>query len=76
VTVWVGFMAPARTPAPVVDALHREISRVLAMPQVKQRIAEMGGYTMPLSPAQFGAFVRAEIDKWGTVVRQAGIKPE
>ncbi len=76
VTVWVGFMAPSRTPAPVVDALHREISKVLAMPQVKQRIAEMGGYTMPLSPAQFGAFVRAEIDKWGTVVRQAGIKPE
>lgn len=76
VTVWVGFMAPGKTPAPIVEALNRDISRVLAMPQVKQKIAEMGGVTVPMSPAQFNAFVKAEIDKWGAVARQANIKPE
>ena len=76
VTVWVGFMAPGRTPSVVIDTLNREIAKVLAQPAVKQRIAEMGGWTVPMSPAQFGAHVRSEIDKWGTVVRQAGIRAE
>jgi tripartite-type tricarboxylate transporter receptor subunit TctC len=49
---------------------------VLALPQVRQKIAEMGGVTVPMSPAQFNAFVKAEIDKWGAVARQANIKPE
>jgi tripartite-type tricarboxylate transporter receptor subunit TctC len=76
VTVWVGLMAPGRTPAPVVEFLNREVSRLLATPAMKQRIAEMGGWTVPLSPAQFGAYVRSEIDKWTTVARQAGIRAE
>lgn len=76
VTVWVGLIAPAKTPTAVVDALHRDIGRVLAMPQVKKRIAEMGGSTPVMSPAQFDGFIRAEIEKWGAVVKQAGIKAE
>jgi tripartite-type tricarboxylate transporter receptor subunit TctC len=76
VTVWVGFMAPGRTPAPIVEALNRDIGKVLGQPAVRQRIAEMGGWTVPMTPAQFGTYVRAEIDKWGTVVRQAGIRAE
>jgi len=76
VTVWVGFMAPGKTPAPVIDTLNREISKILAQPHVKQRVAEMGGVTVPMSPAQFATFVRGEIDKWGVVVKQAGIKPD
>jgi tripartite-type tricarboxylate transporter receptor subunit TctC len=76
VTVWVGLLAPAKTPPAVVSKLHTDIANVLAMPQVKQRIADMGGATIPMSPEQFGAFIRSEIDKWGAVVRQAGIKAE
>ncbi len=76
VTVWVGLLAPAKTPAPVVATLHTEIAKVLAMPHVKKRIADIGGVTMPLSPAQFGDFIRGEIDKWSTVIRQANIKAE
>ena len=76
VTVWVGLMAPGRTPAPVVEALNREVSRLLATPAVKQRIAEMGGWTVPMTPPQFGAYVRSEIDKWTTVARQAGIRAD
>jgi len=76
VTVWVGLLAPAKTPPAVVSKLHTDIASVLAMPQVKQRIADMGGATIPMSPEQFGAFIRSETDKWGAVVRQAGIKAE
>ncbi len=76
VTVWVGLMAPGRTPAPVVEMLNREVARLLATPAVKQRIADMGGWTVPMTPAQFGTYVRSEIDKWTTVARQAGIRAD
>jgi tripartite-type tricarboxylate transporter receptor subunit TctC len=76
VQVWVGFMAPGRTPPAVVNTLHREITQVLALPHVRQKIAEMGGATLPMTPAEFGAYVRAEIDKWGQVARTAGIKAD
>ena len=61
VTVWVGLLTHAK---------------VLAMPHVRQRLAEMGGASQPWTPEQFAAFIRGEIDKWGAVVRQAGIKAE
>lgn len=76
VTVWVGFMAPGKTPPAVIETLHREITKLLAQPHVKQRIAEMGGVTMSMSSAQFSSFVRTEIDKWGAVSKQANIKPD
>jgi len=76
VTVWVGFMAPGKTPPAIIETLNREITRILAQPQIKQKVADMGGVTVPMSPAQFNSFVRAEIDKWGVVVKQAGIKPD
>ena len=44
--------------------------------RVKRRLAEMGGASLPMTPAQFGAFIAAETEKWGAVVRQAGIKAE
>ncbi|HPU52988.1 MAG TPA: tripartite tricarboxylate transporter substrate binding protein [Burkholderiaceae bacterium] len=76
VVVWVGLLVPSKTPPAVVDTLHSEVTRVLAMPQVKKRIADMGGWTSPMTPAQFNAFIRSEIDKWSAVVKQAGIKAE
>jgi tripartite-type tricarboxylate transporter receptor subunit TctC len=76
VTVWVGLMAHSRTPPERIAALHAEIAKVLALPHVKKRLADMGGASQPWSPAQFDAFIRAEIDKWGQVVRQAGIRAE
>ena len=76
VTVWVGLVAPAKTPPAAVERLHSDIARVLAMPHVKKRIADMGGVTWDMTPAQFGAFIRAETEKWGVVVKQAGIRAE
>jgi tripartite-type tricarboxylate transporter receptor subunit TctC len=76
VNVWVGLMASSKAPPAALARLHAEVMRVLAMPQVKQRLAEMGGASAPMTQEQFGAFIRSEIDKWGAVVRQAGIKVE
>jgi len=76
VVVWVGLLVPSKTPPAVIDTLHTEISRVLAMPQVKKRIADMGGWTTPMTPAQFNGFIRSETEKWAVVVKQAGIKAE
>jgi tripartite-type tricarboxylate transporter receptor subunit TctC len=76
VTVWVGLMAPGKTPPAIIDTLNREVAKILAQPQIKQKVAEMGGATIPMSPAEFSAFVRAEIDKWGAVTKAANIKAE
>lgn len=76
VVVWVGLLTSSKVPAPTVERLHAEVAQVLAMPSVKQRLAEMGGASLPMSPAQFGAFIAAETEKWGAVVRQAGIRAE
>ena len=74
VTVWVGLMAPGKTPPAIIDNLNREVAKILAQPQIKQKVAEMGGATIPMSPAEFNGFVRAEIDKWGAVTKAANIK--
>ena len=76
VNVWVGLLTSAKAPAAHREFLHSEVVKVLAMPAVKQRLAEMGGESMPMSAAQFGEFIRSEIDKWAAVVREAGIKAE
>ncbi len=76
VTVWVGLLTHGKTPPEVAARLHTEVAKVLALPHVKQRIAEMGGVTLPMNAAQFGAFIQAEIEKWGVVVRRAGIKAD
>lgn len=74
VTVWVGLLTNAKSPPAAIAALHRDIAKVLALPQVRQRLREMGGASLPMTPQQFGEFIRQETEKWGTVVRQAGIK--
>jgi tripartite-type tricarboxylate transporter receptor subunit TctC len=76
VVVWVGLLTSSKVPAPIVERLHAEIAQVLAMPEVRRRLAEMGGASLPMSTAQFGAFIAAETEKWGVVVRQAGIRAE
>jgi tripartite-type tricarboxylate transporter receptor subunit TctC len=76
VQVWVGLVAPGRTPSPIVQTLHREVSAVLALPAVRQRLHEMGGSPEAWSQAQFSDYVRAETDKWAAVVKQAGIKAD
>jgi tripartite-type tricarboxylate transporter receptor subunit TctC len=73
---WGGFGAPKNTPAEIVDKLNREINAALVVPNVKARLADLGGTVLPGSPADFGKLIAAETEKWGKVIRTAGIKGE
>jgi tripartite-type tricarboxylate transporter receptor subunit TctC len=73
---WYGIGAPKGTPAEIVERLNREINAGLADPRLKARLADLGGVPMPMNPAEFGALVAAETEKWGKVIRTANIKPE
>ena len=68
-----GFMLPAGTPAPVVELLHREVVRVMAMPDVKEKLLSMGFDPVAGTPGEFAEWIRSEIPRWGKVIRDAGI---
>lgn len=73
---WAGFVVPAATPKDVVARLNAEIVRVLSLPEVKQRLLEQGAEAMPGSPEQFGQMMKAEIAKWGRIIREKNIQAD
>jgi tripartite-type tricarboxylate transporter receptor subunit TctC len=75
-STWYGVGAPRNTPAEIVERLNREINAALADPKMKARIADLGGTAFSGSPADFGKFIADETEKWGKVVRFAGMKSE
>jgi tripartite-type tricarboxylate transporter receptor subunit TctC len=75
-SAWFGLGAPKATPADIIEKLNTEINAALADPKMKARLAELGGTPMIGSPADFGRLIGAEIEKWGRVVKFAGMTPE
>jgi tripartite-type tricarboxylate transporter receptor subunit TctC len=75
-STWFGILAPAATPAPVVDRLNAEFAKALALPDIAKKIVELGAAFVPNTPAEFGAFLRADLEKWRRVVRDSGAKFE
>ena len=73
-SVWHAFIAPKGTPAAVVDRLRAEIHKALADPQVKERLAGLGAVVSPTTSQELGALVRAEHERYGRLIREAGIK--
>jgi tripartite-type tricarboxylate transporter receptor subunit TctC len=73
-TAWDGTCAPASTPAAVIDKLNATINAGLADPALQARIKDLGGETMPMTPAEFGKFLADETAKWAKVVKFAGLK--
>jgi tripartite-type tricarboxylate transporter receptor subunit TctC len=73
---WVGLFAPANTPPQVVDLLARELQKMLARPELKARFIDAGAETFWSGPQEFDAYVRSELIKWTTVIKEAGIEPE
>src|SRR5262245_19624881 len=73
---WAGVGAPKGTPAAVIARLDREIGTVLAKPTIEARLADLGTVPMPLNAQEFAAFIAAESEKWGKVVRIANIAPQ
>jgi tripartite-type tricarboxylate transporter receptor subunit TctC len=75
-STWNGVCAPKDTPAEIVDRLNREINAGLADAKLKARLAEMGAWALPGSPADAGKLMADEIDKWGKVIRAGNIKAD
>ena len=73
---WFGVIAPAGTPAPIVERLNESVRQMKETPAVKSRLLQMGAEAIDLSPAEFAALIRKEMEKWGRVVAGAGIRPE
>jgi tripartite-type tricarboxylate transporter receptor subunit TctC len=73
---WFGLSAPARTPDPIVERIAREMQVVLKLPDVVKRWEEIGAESSTKTPAEYGAFVKAELEKWTPVVKASGAKPE
>ena len=73
---WTGIGAPRNTPAEIVDKLNTEINAALADPKIKARLAEWGATALPGSAADFGKLIAAETEKWGKVVKFAGVKAD
>jgi tripartite-type tricarboxylate transporter receptor subunit TctC len=75
-TGWYGLLAPAKTPGDIVTRLHGEASQVLKSKDVVDKFATMGSEAVGNTPSEFAEFIRSEADKWGKVVRAAGMKPD
>ena len=73
---WYGIAAPARTPAPVVNRLNEAIRQSLQDARLSQRITSQGADPAPNSPAEFAAYIKTEVAKWGKVVRDSGAQPD
>jgi tripartite-type tricarboxylate transporter receptor subunit TctC len=73
-TIWLGIMAPAGTPKPVVDQLNAEIGKIVASPEVKADWAKQGAVPMTMTPAEFDKYLRDDIEKWAKVVKVSGAK--
>jgi tripartite-type tricarboxylate transporter receptor subunit TctC len=75
-TIWLGVMAPAKTPKPIIDKLNAEIVKIMNRPDIKEAWAKQGAVPMPMSPAEFDKYLRADIEKWAQVVKVSGAKLE
>ena len=76
VYLWFGLAGPAGLPRPLVDQLHAETVKAIAVPAVRERFSVQGGELVGSSPDEFGRLIRDEIRRWGDVTRAAGITPE
>ena len=74
VASWFGIMVPAKTPSAIIQRLHAEIAKALGSAEMKSFIAAQGSEPALMDPVQYGEFLRAEIAKWGKVVKDAGLR--
>ncbi|SFU35872.1 Tripartite-type tricarboxylate transporter, receptor component TctC [Polaromonas sp. YR568] len=74
VTSWQGIFVPAGTPKPIIDKLHDEILKIIAQPEMQERLKGLGMQPTPLTTAEVTAFQKAEVEKWAQVIKAANVK--
>ena len=74
-TLWVGFMAPAGTPKPIIDKLHDEITKILRRPDIKQAWEKTGATPIVMTQPEFKSFMEAQVAKWADVIKTNHIAP-
>jgi tripartite-type tricarboxylate transporter receptor subunit TctC len=74
--LWIGMWAPAGTPAPIVDKLAQDVARALAMPDLRELLANNMAEPMTMTPAEFASFIRSETETSARIIKAAGIKPQ
>ena len=72
-TIWIGVMAPAGTPKPIVETLNREINKILSRPEIKESWRRQGANTMVMTPEEFGRYIEAEIERWAKLIKANNI---
>jgi tripartite-type tricarboxylate transporter receptor subunit TctC len=73
---WVGVLAPAGTPAAIVNRVSAEMRKSLAKPETQARMKQLGAITIADSPGEFAAFLRKDHERWAQVIRTSGVKAE
>jgi tripartite-type tricarboxylate transporter receptor subunit TctC len=71
---WNGILAPAATPRDIINRLNRDIVRIMQNPELRQLVESQGNFVVADTPAEFTEFIRRETEKWGKVMKQAGVK--
>jgi len=72
--LWFGIFVPAKTPKPIVDRLSAEVQKAVVTPQLRKRFGDLGAEPMPGSPEAFSTFVKSEYERWGKLIKEAGIR--
>jgi tripartite-type tricarboxylate transporter receptor subunit TctC len=75
-TSWIGFLAPGGTPKNIIDRYHKEIVKILQMPDVRDKLVDMEFEVVATTPEQFGAWIKSEIPRWGKVIKDTGTKAD
>ena len=71
---WYGIVGPAKMPAPVVERLNAEINKAISTPELRERLSSEALDPMPMTSAEFAAFIAAEVDRWTKLVRERNIE--
>ena len=75
-TIWSGLLAPAGTPAPIIERLNREVVKAVRAPDFRAKLLELGAESVGSTAAEWGAFLRSEIEKWQKIAKRAGMRAE
>jgi tripartite-type tricarboxylate transporter receptor subunit TctC len=73
-TIWLGLMAPAATPRPILERLSTEVNKVINAPDIKDNWSKQGAMPMGMKPDDFGVFLKADVAKWAKVIKASGAK--